>query len=48
MDPKDYWKNAHVRYSSKDWIKKPTIFATQAINYFPKSGSILELGAGQG
>jgi SAM-dependent methyltransferase len=43
-----YWQKAHTKYSAQDWITKPTIFATQAVNYFPKAGYILELGAGQG
>jgi len=48
MNPQDYWQKAHLKYSQQDWINKPTIFATQVIQYFPKSGSLLELGAGQG
>ena len=44
----DYWQGAHLKYSTKDWIKKPTIFATQAIKFFPETGKLLELGAGQG
>lgn len=43
-----YWQKAHEKYATKDWIVKPTIFATQVINYFPKSSYILELGCGQG
>ena len=45
---KEYWKIAHEKYSQKDWIKKPTIFAQSVIGYFPTKGKILELGAGQG
>ena len=44
----NYWKNALVRYETKDWVNKPTLFAQQVISYFPKSGKLLELGAGQG
>ncbi|MDX1765462.1 MAG: class I SAM-dependent methyltransferase [Candidatus Saccharimonadales bacterium] len=42
------WDRRHVDYQHKDWINKPSIFAEQAIEYFPKSGRILELGAGLG
>ena len=48
MDQRKYWDNTHLIYSGKDWITKPTIFASQVVDYFPKSGTILELGAGQG
>lgn len=48
MDPKDYWVKKHTKYSSEDWISKPTIFCNQVIKYFPPTGRILELGAGQG
>lgn len=48
MNPQDYWQAKHPDYSQKDWIKKPTIFATQIVKFFPQSGRILELGAGQG
>lgn len=48
MNPQDYWQTKHTDYSQKDWIKKPTIFATQVLKYFPPSGKLLELGAGQG
>lgn len=42
------WSNLHKIYSQKDWAKLPSIFATQAIRYFPPSGSLLDLGAGIG
>src|SRR3989344_6173763 len=48
MNPLDYWQAKHPEYSKKDWIHKPTIFATHAVKYFPPSGRVLELGAGQG
>lgn len=48
MDSKLYWANKHKKYSTEDWINKPTIFAQFAINYFSKNGSLLDLGAGQG
>lgn len=41
------WAELHKRYKEQDWIDKPSIFAQQAIQYFPKNGRILELGAGQ-
>jgi SAM-dependent methyltransferase len=43
------WKDLHQKfYKDADWIDKPSLFALDAIKYFPKSGRILELGAGQG
>lgn len=41
------WENKHQNYSQQDWINKPSIFAEQALQYFPKSGKLLELGSGQ-
>lgn len=48
MNSQDYWQGAHQKYALKDWITKPTVFATQVIKYFPKGARILELGCGQG
>lgn len=42
-----YWQKVHTRYSNQNWINEPTVFAKQAIKYFPKTGLILDLGAGQ-
>lgn len=44
----EYWDKTHQEYSQQDWINKPSIFAQWAMEYFPKNGRILELGAGQG
>lgn len=41
------WSDLHKTYKQQDWIDKPSIFAEQAIKYFPESGRVLELGAGQ-
>lgn len=41
------WEDIHKNYQQQDWINKPSIFAEQAIEYFPKGGRVLELGAGQ-
>lgn len=46
MDQKDYWQKVHIKYSQQDWSQKPNIFATEVIKYFPKTGRLLELGAG--
>lgn len=48
MKEKKYWEEKHIDYSKADWIEKPTIFAQFSIKYFPKSGVLLDLGAGQG
>lgn len=42
------WSDLHQNYKQQDWIDKPSIFAEQAIKYFPAKGKVLELGAGQG
>lgn len=42
------WSDLHNSYKGQDWIDKPSLFATQAIEYFPAHGTILELGAGLG
>jgi SAM-dependent methyltransferase len=48
MDLIQYWKEKHLKYSGQDWIDKPSIFAKYVVDYFPKNGKLLELGAGQG
>ncbi len=42
------WDKQHQKYKGTDWIDKPTIFAENMSKYFPKSGKLLDLGAGQG
>ena len=42
------WSGLHKIYKKQDWIHKPSIFAEQAISYFPKTGKVLDLGAGHG
>jgi SAM-dependent methyltransferase len=44
---KSVWSDLHQNYKEQDWIDKPSIFAEQAIHYFPEHGKVLELGAGQ-
>lgn len=48
MNSKKFWNKKHYDYAAKDWIDKPTIFAQFAIQYFPKHGTLIDLGAGQG
>jgi len=43
----DIWQDIHQNYKQQDWIDKPSVFAEQALPYFPKGGKVLELGAGQ-
>lgn len=42
------WTTLHSIYEKQDWVTLPSIFAEQAIAYFPKSGKLLELGSGHG
>ncbi len=45
----EYWNKIHIeKYSKADWSKKPSIFATQAVKFFPESGKLLDIGTGQG
>ncbi|MBI4099813.1 class I SAM-dependent methyltransferase [Candidatus Microgenomates bacterium] len=48
MDFQEYWAKKHQKYLSEDWIDRPTLFAKFAVEYLPKTGKILDLGAGQG
>lgn len=43
----EVWSDLHKTYMQEEWIDKPSIFAEQAVKYFPKKGKILDLGAGQ-
>lgn len=42
------WQTLHTHYQKQEWIQKPSIFAETAVTFFPKEGSVLELGAGIG
>jgi SAM-dependent methyltransferase len=44
----EIWSDLHKNYSTRDWVDKPSLFAQTAIIYFPKTGKVLDLGAGQG
>ncbi|MDO8570905.1 MAG: class I SAM-dependent methyltransferase [Candidatus Daviesbacteria bacterium] len=44
----NYWDKKITGYSKEKWIDKPSIFAKWAIQFFPKNGKLLELGAGHG
>ena len=45
----EYWNKTHKeKYSKTEWAHKPSIFATQAIKFFPNTGKLLEIGTGQG
>jgi len=48
MENKEYWRKQHIKYSTYDWITKPTIFAEQILKLLPKNGKLIDLGAGQG
>ncbi len=42
------WEEKQKTYLNAAWIDKPSLFAQEAILYFPKAGRVLDLGAGQG
>ena len=41
------WSDLHSTYKNQEWINKASIFAEQALDYFPAKGMVLDLGAGQ-
>ncbi|MCC7004402.1 class I SAM-dependent methyltransferase [Candidatus Nomurabacteria bacterium] len=46
---KEYWDKKLINdYGKKDWAYKPSIFAKQAIKFFPEFGSLLDIGTGMG
>ncbi|MFA5937225.1 MAG: class I SAM-dependent methyltransferase [Candidatus Paceibacterota bacterium] len=45
---KQNWDAQHLKYAKADWIDKPTIFAQYAIEFFPTTGRIIDVGCGQG
>lgn len=38
----------HEIYAKQDWIHKPSLFAEWVMQYLPNTGSLLDLGGGQG
>jgi len=46
--PENIWSEIHSHYEKQDWINKPSLFAKEVVKYFPSSGKVLDLGAGQG
>lgn len=42
------WSDLHKNYKTRDWIDKPSLFAETAVTYFPETGRVLDLSAGQG
>ncbi len=47
-DHTDYWIKKLGKYETASWSGGPSLFAKQAIKFFPEKGRILELGAGVG
>ncbi|HEY0908218.1 MAG TPA: class I SAM-dependent methyltransferase [Candidatus Paceibacterota bacterium] len=47
-EDKKAWQSIHAHYSKQDWVNKPSIFAEEAIQHFPKGARILEIGGGLG
>lgn len=42
------WSDLHRTYQKQDWAHKPSQFAEMVLDYMPKQGTILDLGAGVG
>ncbi len=42
------WDKLHDYYANTDWINQTAEFAQWVMDYFPKAGSLLDLGGGQG
>ena len=45
---KNYWTEMHEKYSARGLGVKPTKFAQEVLEYLPRLGKLLDLGAGQG
>lgn len=45
---KSYWTDKHKKYFERGLGVKSTKFANEILNYLPQSGTLLDLGAGQG
>lgn len=45
---KQIWDAQHGKYAQAEWIDKPSLFSQQAVNYFPRTGALLDMGCGQG
>lgn len=44
-----YWDTTHLeKYKNSDWVKKSSIFSKFAVDFFLKTGKLLEIGTGQG
>src|SRR3989344_2011434 len=43
-----YWDKLHTGKFDGDWASKPSQFAEYAVNFFPKTGKILDIGTGKG
>ncbi len=39
------WNQIHQHYANQDWSKIPSLFSWEALDFFPTSGKILEIGA---
>lgn len=48
MNTQAYWDDKHDEYTATSWIDIPSIFAEWTLQYLPGSGTLLDLGAGQG
>lgn len=48
MTDRDYWIKKLSDYSFQQWVTQPSLFAEDTVKYFPPTGAILELGAGNG
>lgn len=48
MSQVELWNKKQHKYDQEDWVDKPSIFATWAIQFFPPQGKLLEAAAGNG
>jgi len=42
------WRSIFKKYLQSDWIGKHTFFAESVIDFFPRNGNLIDLGAGLG
>jgi SAM-dependent methyltransferase len=43
-----HWNTQHLKYAQTEWINKSSLFAQYAIGFFPSTGTIIDIGCGQG
>ncbi len=48
MKKSEYWAKKLSKYNDADWAGKPSLFVIEAEKFYPKNGTVLEIGTGTG